>query len=151
MSGRPADLPSYYYSERPSSDSGLSSDEVSTVTSDDESLHCYENVQFSLRPSDKSIRDNCETFTEPPPPPPPLNFRDNNHLGEIDHNKNNIELADCITGLATSSNDSHDFGLDDIGSNMTLLNPIKDNVEILHNRKVMKILNVTERIFFSEI
>ena len=129
-------LPSYYYSERPSSDSGLSSDDVSTGTSDDESFHFYENVQFSHRSSDKSIRDNCETLLDPSPPPPPLNFRDKNHPAEIDHKENSIELADCISGLTCCSNDGDDFVLEDIGSNMTLPNP-EDNVETAPNNKVI--------------
>lgn len=132
-SARP--LTSYYYSQRPSSDSGLSSDDLSVVTSDDESLHCYENLEFPLRQQDKSIRDNCEMFLEPPPPPPPLDFRDNNHLDGIDHKENSIELSDCISVVSRPSNDSHRSVLAD-GSNMTLPNPIKNNVEILYNNKV---------------
>ena len=117
-------LPCYFYSsDRPSSDSGLSSDELSTVTSDEESSHCYQNVQFPPRLA---------------PPPPPFQFRDDNYPDEIRSNKTKIELADCVSGLTISSNDSHDFVLEDISSNMTLPNTIKDNVEILHNKKVIK-------------
>ena len=131
MSSRP--LPSYYYSQRPSSDSGLSSDDVSTGTSDDESFHLYENVQFPRRSSDKSIRDSCVTIHQPPPPP--LKFRDEHHPDGIDHKENNIELADCISGLTCCSNDGDDFVLEDIGPNMTLPNP-EDNVETAPNNKV---------------
>ena len=110
-------IPCYYYSsDRTSSDSGLSSDELSTVTSDEESSHCYQNLQFPPRLA---------------PPPPPFQFRDNKCPDEINRNKTKI-------GLTLTSNDSHDFVLEDIGSNMTLPNSIKDNVEILHNKKVIK-------------
>ena len=128
MSAAAAALPCYYYtSDRPSSDSGLSSDEVSTVTSDEESSSsspCYQNLQFPPRLA--------------PPPPPPFQFRDEHHLDEIPRNKTKIELADCVSGLTITSDDSHDFVLEDISSNMTLPNTLKDNVEILHNKKVIK-------------
>ena len=124
MSCRAPALPSYYYSsDRPSSDSGLSSDDVSVVTSDEESSPCYQNVHFPPRLA---------------PPPPPFQFRDDNHLDEINRDKTKIELADCVSGLTISSTDSHDFVLEDISSNMTLPNTLKDNVEILHNKKVIK-------------
>ena len=120
----PPSIPSYYYSsDRPSSDSGLSSDDVSVVTSDEESSPCYQNVHFPPRLA---------------PPPPPIQFRDDNHLDEINRNQTKIEREDCVSGLTISSKDSHDFVLEDISSNMTLPNTIKDNVEILHNKKVIK-------------
>lgn len=120
----PPSIPSYYYSsDRPSSDSGLSSDDVSVVTSDEESSPCYQNVHFPPRLA---------------PPPPPFQFRDDNHLDEINRNQTKIEREDCVSGLTISSKDSHDFVLEDISSNMTLPNTIKDNVEILHNKKVIK-------------
>ena len=120
----PPSIPSYYYSsDRPSSDSGLSSDDVSVVTSDEESSPCYQNVHFPPRLA---------------PPPPPFQFRDDNHLDEINRNQTKIEREDCVSGLTISSKDSHDFVLEDISSKMTLPNTIKDNVEILHNKKVIK-------------
>ena len=126
----PPSIPSYYYSsDRPSSDSGLSSDELSTVTSDEESSSssspCYENVHFPASLA---------------PPPPPFQFRDNNHLDEINRNKTKMELADCVSGLTISSKDSHDFVLEDIGSNLRLAKTVKDNVEILPKKKVIKIV-----------
>ena len=132
----PAPMPCYYYSsDRPSSDSGLSSDDLSTGTSDEESQssHSYQNVHFPPRLA---------------PPPPPFQFRDKNHLDEINRINTKMELAHCVSGLTISSNDCHDFVLEDISSNMTLPNTIKDNGEILHKKKVMKNTHmVIENVF----
>ena len=62
-------LEKYYKSGRASSDSGLSSDDDVRVSfSDEESLHLYENVNFSSMTLNEKVSSHF--------PAPPLNFRD---------------------------------------------------------------------------
>ena len=144
-------IPSYYFTERPSSDSGLSlsdaSDDDARSTSPSEaqtqsSLHLYENLTFSSskhrdRQSRRDKRDEdvtpgiTTTFPEPP-----LNFRDSGHRDWISENQEDNIGEDNVT--EGYHNDQDDFENADkiITANKTSAAPLGFSVRTLKKKKV---------------
>ena len=126
-------LPSYYFAERPSSDSGLS---LSDASDDDartspgeadteSSEHLYENVSFSssqLCPEstrDKRDRDVTPGITTATFPEPPLNFRDFGHRDWISDNEEDNTGEDNVTEGYHNGQDDFDNANNIITANKT--------------------------------
>ena len=112
MSKVSVSIPSYYFSETASSDSGLSSDVSDNISdddtkhlTDDDSLHLYENVNFktfSPRNTDVEDDNNCLFLT------PPLNFRDAAVDGVIDRAVTREGVIDKAVTDKTNNNKESD-------------------------------------------
>ena len=139
-------IPSYYFAERPSSDSGLSlsdaSDDDARTTSpggaDPEPL--YENVSFSSSQGPESTRDKRDrdvtTGINATFPEPPLNFRDFGHHDWISDNEEDNIGEDIVTEGYHNSQDDFDNANDIITANKTSAASPGFSVRTLKKKKV---------------
>ena len=143
-------IPSYYFAERPSSDSGLSlsdasDDDVRTTSpggADTESSeHLYENVNFSSSKRldstrDKRDRDVTPGITAGTFPEPPLNFRDFGHHDWISDNEEDNIGEDNVTEGYHNGQDDFDNATNIITANKTSAASSGFSVRTLKKKKV---------------
>ena len=143
-------IASYYFAERPSSDSGLSlsdasDDDVRTTSpggADTESSeHLYENVSFSSSKCldstrDKRDRDVTPGITAGTFPEPPLNFRDFGHHDWISDNEEDNIGEDNVTEGYHNGQDDFDNATNIITANKTSAASTGFSVQTLKKKKV---------------
>lgn len=143
-------IPSYYFAERPSSDSGLSlsdaSDDEARTTSPggadtEASEHLYENVSFSSSKRldltrDKRDRDVTPGISTPTFPEPPLNFRDFGHRDWISDNEEDNIGEDNVTEGYHNGQDDFDNATNIITTIKTSAAPPGFSVQTLKKKKV---------------
>ena len=143
-------IPSYYFAERPSSDSGLSlsdaSDDDARTTSPGEadtesSEPLYENVSFSSSQRSNSTRDKRDRDVTPGIitatfPEPPLNFRDFGHHDWISDNEEDNIGEDNVTEGYHNGQDDFDNANNIITANKTPEASAGFSVRTLKKKKV---------------
>ena len=138
-------IPSYYFAERPSSDSGLSlsdaSDDDARTTSPESSEHLYENVSFSSSKRldstrDKRDRDVTPGINTPTFPEPPLNFRDFGHRDWISDNEEDNIGEDNVTEGYHNGQDDFANATNIITANKTSAASPGFSVQTLKKKKV---------------